>query len=68
MSDDSRLLYGKHVRKTILDDVATDIEKLSKKRPTGRLVSVGIGDVEEIAVYIRGQSRAAASVGLPFSE
>ena len=46
MSDDARLLYGKHVRKIILDDVAADIEKLSKKRPTGRLVSVGIGDVE----------------------
>ena len=68
MSDDARLLYGKHVRQTILDDAATDIEKLSKKRPTGKLVSVGIGDVEEIAVYIRGQSRAAKSVGLPFSE
>ena len=68
MSDDARLLYGKHVRQTILDDAAADIEKLSKKRPTGKLVSVGIGDVDEIAVYIRGQSRAATSVGLPFSE
>ena len=68
MSDDARLLYGKHVRQTILDDAAADIEKLSKKRPTGKLVSVGIGDVDEIAVYIRGQSRAAAAVGLPFSE
>ncbi len=34
----------------------------------GRLVSVGIGEVEEIAVYIRGQARAAAAVGLPFDE
>ncbi|CAI8176112.1 MAG: Bifunctional protein FolD protein [SAR116 cluster bacterium] len=34
----------------------------------GRLVSVGIGDVEEIAVYIRGQARAAAAVGLPFDQ
>jgi methylenetetrahydrofolate dehydrogenase (NADP+)/methenyltetrahydrofolate cyclohydrolase len=68
MPDDARLLYGKHVRQTILDDAASDIEKLSKKRPTGKLVSVGIGNVDEIAVYIRGQSRAAAAVGLPFSE
>ena len=38
------------------------------RRKVGRLVSVGIGEVEEIAVYIRGQARAAAAVGLPFDE
>ena len=59
---DSCLLYGAEIRQRILDDVADDISRLGKRRKVGRLVSVGIGDVEEIAVYIRGQARAAAAV------
>ena len=66
--DDPRLLYGKHVRKAILADVKCDLENLSKAGKLGRLVSVAIGDVEEVAVYIRGQARAAAEVGMPFDE
>ena len=65
---DPRLLYGAEIRQRILDDVADDISRLGKRRKVGRLVSVGIGDVEEIAVYIRGQARAAAAVGLPFDQ
>ena len=65
---DPRLLYGAEIRQRILDDVANDISRLGKRRKVGRLVSVGIGDVEEIAVYIRGQGRAAAAVGLPFDQ
>lgn len=65
---DPRLLYGAEIRQRILDDVADDISRLGKRRKVGRLVSVGIGDVEEIAVYIRGQGRAAAAVGLPFDQ
>ena len=64
--DDPRLLYGKHVRKAVLADVKRDLENLSKAGKLGRLVSVAIGDVEEVAVYIRGQARAAAEVGMPF--
>ena len=59
---DPRLLYGAEIRQRILDDVADDISRLGKRRKVGRLVSVGIGDVEEIAVYIRGQARAAAAI------
>jgi len=66
--DDPRLLYGKHVRKAVLADVKRDLENLSKAGKLGRLVSVAIGDVEEVAVYIRGQARAAAWVGMPFDE
>ena len=65
---DPRLLYGAEIRQRILDDVADDISRLGKRRKVGRLVSVGIGDVEEIAVYIRGQARAAVAVGLPFDQ
>ena len=67
MNRDPRLLYGADIRKRILDEVAADIARLATRRKVGRLVSVGIGEVEEIAVYIRGQARAAA-VGLPFDE
>ena len=60
MNRDPRLLYGADIRKRILDEVAGDIARLATRRKVGRLVSVGIGEVEEIAVYIRGQARAAA--------
>ena len=65
---DSRLLYGAEIWQLILDDVADDTSRLGKRRKVGRLLSVGIGDVEEIAVYIRGQARAAPAVGLPFDQ
>ena len=62
MNLDLRLLYGADIRKRILDEVAADIARLATHRKVGRLVSVRIGEVEEIAVYIRGQARAAAAV------
>ena len=62
MNLDLRLLYGADIRKRILDEVAGDIARLATRRKVGRLVSVGIGEVEEIAVYIRGQACAAAAV------
>jgi len=65
---DPRLLYGADVRQRILLGVEADILRLGKRRSVGRLVSVGIGEVEEISVYIRGQARAVAAVGLPFDE
>ena len=34
----------------------------------GRLVSICIGSVPEAAVYVRGQARAAKTVGIPFEE
>ena len=62
MNREPRLLYGADIRKCILDDVAADIARLATHRKVERLVSVGIGEVEEIAVYIRGQARAATAV------
>lgn len=62
MSRDPRLLYGADIRKRKMDEVAADIARLATHRKVGRLVSVGIGEVEEIAVYIRGQARAAAAI------
>ena len=62
MNRDPRLLYGADIRKRILDEGAADIARLATRRKVGRLLSVGIGEVEEIAVYIRGQARAAAAI------
>ena len=62
MNRDPRLLYGADIRKRILDEVVSDIAQLATRRKVGHLVSVGIGEVEEIAVYIRGQARAAAAI------
>jgi len=68
MNRDPRLLYGAAIRKPILDDVAADIARLATRRKVGRLVSVGIGEVEEIAVYIRGQARAAAVIDMGINQ
>ena len=62
MNRDPRLLYGADIRKRILDEVAAKMARLATRRKVRRLVSVRIGEVEEIAVYIRGQARAAAAV------
>ena len=72
MNRDPRLPYGADIRRDILDEVAADIARLATRRKVGRLVSVGIGEVEEIAVYIRGQAcrapsacRSTSSTGRP---
>jgi methylenetetrahydrofolate dehydrogenase (NADP+)/methenyltetrahydrofolate cyclohydrolase len=66
--DDHRLLDGKAVQARILDEVAEKVREISAGHRFGRLVSVCIGDNKEIAVYIRGQARAAKRVGIPFDE
>lgn len=65
---DPRLLDGRVVRDRILSEVQTRVAAQASARKLGKLVSISIGDVEEISVYIRGQSRAAEKVGLPFVE
>ena len=62
---DHRHLRGAPVRNEILEQVATYIDK---EKPTGRLVSIMIGDTPEVAVYIRNQGRAADKVGFAFDE
>jgi methylenetetrahydrofolate dehydrogenase (NADP+)/methenyltetrahydrofolate cyclohydrolase len=65
---DQRLLDGVAVRNRILDEVAQRVEDASKRRPLGRLVSIGIGHPPEVDVYIRNQARSARKVGLPFDQ
>ena len=68
MNRDPRLLYGADIRKRILDEVVSDIARLATRRKVGHLVSVGIGEFEEIAVYIRGQARAAAAADIGINQ
>ena len=63
---DPRLLKGKDVRAAILSDVKRRVAKASKTRPIGRLVSISIGGEDDVAIYIRGQARAAKRVKIPF--
>ncbi len=67
-SGDPRLLYGKNVRQKIMAAIRRTTSRLPDQRKLWRLLSVGIGNIDEISVYIRGQARAAAEVGLPFDE
>ena len=62
---DPRSLRGAPVRQRILDDVKTYVEGQAS---IGKLVSISIGDVPEIAVYVRNQARVARQVNLPFDQ
>ena len=64
--NDHRLIDGRAVQQKLLGEIADFVENLSQEKPIGRLVSVSIGDVAEVDVYIRNQERAAAKVGIPF--
>ena len=63
--DAHRLLRGRDTRAHILKNVkaAVDAEGV-----VGRIVSIMIGNTPEVAVYIRGQARAANVVGIRFDE
>src|SRR5215213_9672561 len=63
---DTRLLDGRAVRDRILGDVAGRVRHASATHPIGRLVSVSIGEHQEVGVYVRGQANAARKVGLNF--
>ena len=63
---DHRLLDGKAVAARIFEETREAFSKLGGAR--GRLVSISIGDVDEIAVYIRNQSRGANKADIPFDD
>lgn len=65
---DHRLLDGKAVRKKILEQVAERVQGLAAQHALGKLVSISIGHHDEVAIYIRGQASAAATVGIPFEQ
>ena len=60
---DHRDLDGRTVAARILSEVRASAKATERM---GRLVSVSIGDVPEIGVYVRNQERGAARAGLRF--
>ncbi|HPE60960.1 MAG TPA: bifunctional 5,10-methylenetetrahydrofolate dehydrogenase/5,10-methenyltetrahydrofolate cyclohydrolase [Thiolinea sp.] len=65
---DHRLIDGRAVQARILAEVAAQVAEAAATRPVGRLMSISIGDVPEVAVYVRNQQRAAERVGIPFEQ
>jgi len=63
---DPRLLKGKATRTRILNDVKSRVQAAAAERSIGRLVSISIGGEDDVAIYIRGQERAARKVDIPF--
>ena len=63
---DPRFLDGRKVASRIFAETREAFEALGGA--TGRLVSISIGDVDEIAVYIRNQARGAERAGVPFDD
>ena len=61
---DNRLLDGKAVRDRILDEVTERVRQASATHRIGRLVSISIGEHNDVGVYVRGQASAAKRVGL----
>lgn len=65
---DPRYLDGRKVQARILEEVRAEIDRHHLEGRFGRLVSISIGNVEEVAVYIRNQKRVAEKVGIPFED
>ncbi len=60
---DHRLLKGRPVADKILADIAA---RTKDEADMGALVSITIGDVPEIDVYVRNQERGAAKAGIEY--
>ena len=65
---DNRLLDGVAVREKILGEIAEHVAAAKSTHPVGRLVSISLGEHKEVAVYVRGQARAADKVGIGFDQ
>lgn len=65
---DNRLLDGVALRDRMLAQIAERVADAGRSHRLGKLISICIGEIPEVAVYVRGQARAAAKVGIPFEE
>jgi methylenetetrahydrofolate dehydrogenase (NADP+)/methenyltetrahydrofolate cyclohydrolase len=68
MSGDHRYLDGRAVRDRILSEIRQELGTLPADKNIGKLVSISIGDIPEVALYIRNQAGLAAKVGIPFEQ
>ena len=62
---DHRIIDWRAVARAILDDCAA---YTADQTELGRLVSICIGDIPEIDVYVRNQARGAKHANLPFEQ
>ena len=65
---DPRYLDGRAVQQRIVASVRDELEQLRENGKVGRLVSIAIGDIDAVAVYIRNQKRVAEKAGIPFED
>ena len=65
---DPRYLDGRAVQQRIVASVRDELEQLRANGKVGRLVSIAIGDIDAVAVYIRNQKRVAEKAGIPFED
>lgn len=64
----SRIIEGRPVANEILDNVAAGVARLGELGWHPKLVSITVGDVSAVDLYVRNQRRAAARVGIAFEE
>ena len=62
---DHRYIDGRTVATRIFDECK---KTTSKHTNLGRIISISIGDIPEIDVYVRNQARGAQRAGLPFEK
>jgi len=65
---DYKRLEGRALADEILSGVKAEVERLSQVGWLPRLVSVTVGDVEAVEVYVRNQRRRAEAAGIAFEE
>lgn len=63
-----RDLRGKPIADKILNKVQIDAKTLAEGGWNPKLVSITVGDVDAVAVYVRNQRRTAEKVGIGFEE
>ncbi|HSF93458.1 MAG TPA: bifunctional 5,10-methylenetetrahydrofolate dehydrogenase/5,10-methenyltetrahydrofolate cyclohydrolase [Thermohalobaculum sp.] len=63
-----KLLDGRRAATDIMVTVANDVRSLADRGWAPRLVSITVGDVDAVAVYVRNQRRKAEAAGIAFEE
>jgi len=67
-TDDSRFLKGAAIARRIIERVHADAEAASGQGFPPKLVSITVGDVEAVDVYVRNQRAKAAQASIAFDE
>ncbi|HUG33893.1 MAG TPA: bifunctional 5,10-methylenetetrahydrofolate dehydrogenase/5,10-methenyltetrahydrofolate cyclohydrolase [Anaerolineales bacterium] len=64
---DHKIIDGKKLAQTVMDDVAARVLKLKELGWTPLLISMDVGDSGAVSLYIKNQQRAAEKVGIEFA-